>query len=44
VQGGWRPVLGAWVVGTACVGLGMRSDRSRITQDLSRFQPHFFVD
>jgi glutathionylspermidine synthase len=41
---GWRPVLGAWMVGEACVGLGMRSDRSRITQNLSRFQPHVILD
>lgn len=39
--GGFRPVLGAWIVGQACVGLGMREDRGRITQDLSRFKPHY---
>ncbi|MBC7138092.1 MAG: glutathionylspermidine synthase family protein [Defluviimonas sp.] len=39
--GGFRPVLGAWIVGEACVGLGVREDRGRITQDLSRFKPHF---
>ncbi|NDR55390.1 glutathionylspermidine synthase family protein [Aliiruegeria sabulilitoris] len=38
---GFRPVVGAWVVGETCVGMGMREDRSRITQDLSRFKPHF---
>ncbi|WP_128253144.1 glutathionylspermidine synthase family protein [Falsirhodobacter deserti] len=38
---GFRPVLGAWVVGPTCVGLGIREDRARITQDLSRFKPHF---
>lgn len=38
---GFHPILGAWVVGDACVGLGMREDRSRITQNLSRFKPHF---
>ncbi|MEI4488277.1 glutathionylspermidine synthase family protein [Frigidibacter sp. MR17.14] len=38
---GFRPVLGAWVVGEACVGLGLREDRGRITQDLSRFKPHY---
>jgi glutathionylspermidine synthase len=36
-----RPVIGAWVVGEACVGMGLREDTSRITQDLSRFKPHF---
>ena len=38
---GFRPVIGAWIVGHACVGMGLREDRSRITQDLSRFKPHF---
>ncbi|WP_435165549.1 glutathionylspermidine synthase family protein [Falsirhodobacter sp. 1013] len=38
---GFRPVLGAWIVGETCVGLGIREDRARITQDLSRFKPHF---
>lgn len=43
VHDGWRPVVGAWIVGEACVGLGLREDRSRITQDLSRFKPHYIV-
>ena len=38
---GFRPVVGAWIVGQSCVGMGLREDRSRITQDLSRFKPHF---
>jgi len=38
---GFRPVLGAWIVGETCVGLGIREDKARITQDLSRFKPHF---
>lgn len=41
VMGGFRPVIGAWIVGQTCVGMGIREDRSRITQDLSRFKPHF---
>lgn len=40
---GWHPVLGAWVVGDRCVGLGIREDRSRITHNLSRFKPHFIT-
>lgn len=40
---GVRPVLGAWIVGEHCVGLGIREDRSRITQDLSRFKPHVIL-
>ena len=38
---GVRPVIGAWIVGRTCVGMGLREDRSRITQDLSRFKPHY---
>ena len=41
---GMFPVLGAWMVGDACVGLGVREDASRITQNLSRFKPHFVRD
>ncbi|WP_151719412.1 glutathionylspermidine synthase family protein [Gemmobacter serpentinus] len=40
----FRPVIGAWVVGRDCVGIGIREDRARITQDLSRFKPHFIRD
>ena len=38
---GARPVIGAWIVGERCVGMGLREDRSRITEDLSRFKPHY---
>ncbi len=41
VFGGMRPVIGAWVVGDVCVGMGVREDAGLITQDLSRFKPHF---
>ncbi len=41
IMGGMRPVIGAWMVGEVCVGMGLREDASRITQDLSRFKPHF---
>ncbi|WP_145106077.1 glutathionylspermidine synthase family protein [Cereibacter sediminicola] len=44
VHGGFRPVIGAWVVGEACCGIGVREDRGRITQDLSRFKPHYIRD
>lgn len=42
--GGFRPVIGAWIVGQSCVGMGLREDRLRITQDLSRFKPHFITE
>lgn len=38
---GFHPVLGAWIVGERCAGLGIREDRARITHNLSRFKPHF---
>ncbi|MBJ3762536.1 glutathionylspermidine synthase family protein [Maribius pontilimi] len=40
---GFRPVVGAWIIGQACAGIGIREDRSRITQDLSRFKPHYII-
>lgn len=40
---GWRPIIGAWVVGQACIGMGLREDRNLITQDLSRFKPHYII-
>jgi glutathionylspermidine synthase len=41
---GFRPVIGAWIVGQACAGIGIREDQSRITQDLSRFKPHYVAE
>ena len=41
---GFRPVIGVWIIGETCAGIGIREDRSRITQDLSRFKPHFIRD
>ncbi|MFG6080333.1 glutathionylspermidine synthase family protein [Paracoccus litorisediminis] len=40
---GRRPVIGAWITGDRCTGLGIRDDRSAITGDLSRFVPHYLV-
>ncbi|MDO5641371.1 MAG: glutathionylspermidine synthase family protein [Paracoccus sp. (in: a-proteobacteria)] len=39
--GGFYPVIGAWIVGESCVGMGIREDASRITHNLSRFKPHY---
>ena len=39
--GGFYPVLGSWIVGQHCCGLGLREDTSPITHNLSRFKPHF---
>lgn len=38
---GFHPVIGAWITGETCTGIGIREDRSRITHNLSRFKPHF---
>ena len=37
------PVLGSWIVGDTACGMGIREDRSPITQNTSRFVPHLFV-
>jgi glutathionylspermidine synthase len=37
---GWRPVLGAWVVGDESAGLGIRETAGLITDDTSSFVPH----
>jgi glutathionylspermidine synthase len=38
--GGKRPVIGAWIVGNAPAGIGVREDDSVITKNLARFVPH----
>jgi glutathionylspermidine synthase len=40
---GQHPVFGVWVVEHEAAGLGIREDTRRITGNLSRFVPHFFV-
>lgn len=40
---GNRPVIGTWIVGDKCVGMGIREDENEITQDLSRFTPHIII-
>lgn len=37
------PVFGVWVVDHEPAGLGIREDSRRITGNLSRFVPHFFL-
>ncbi len=36
-------LIGSWLVNDQPAGIGIREDRQLITQDLSRFYPHFFV-
>ena len=40
---GHHPVCGVWVVDHEPAGLGIREDTRRITGNLSRFVPHFFL-
>jgi glutathionylspermidine synthase len=37
------PVVGAWIVGEAAAGIGIREDDSPITKNSSRFVPHYFT-
>jgi len=37
-------LVGSWVIGDRASGLTIREDKSRITQDTSRFIPHFIAD
>ncbi|GAB2521866.1 glutathionylspermidine synthase family protein [Lysobacter humi (ex Lee et al. 2017)] len=41
---GHFPLLGSWVVADAPVGMGVREDATRITQNTSRFVPHAIID
>ncbi|MGH8031450.1 MAG: glutathionylspermidine synthase family protein [Luteimonas sp.] len=38
------PLVGSWVIADQPAGMGLREDRSLITQDTSRFVPHAIVD
>ncbi|MGC1246873.1 MAG: glutathionylspermidine synthase family protein [Spirulinaceae cyanobacterium] len=38
----YYPVIGSWIVGEEAAGIGIREDRSIITQDSSLFVPHLF--
>jgi glutathionylspermidine synthase len=41
--GGRYPVIGSWIVGDEPAGMGIREDDSPITQNTSRFVPHYFT-
>ncbi|MCF2856495.1 glutathionylspermidine synthase family protein [Pseudoalteromonas sp. SMS1] len=36
-------VVGSWIIGDEPAGMGLRADKSLITQDLSRFVPHIIL-
>lgn len=42
IHDGNSVVLGAWMVGPRCCGLGIREDDGPVTRDSSRFVPHLF--
>ena len=40
---GQYAVIGSWIIGNTAAGIGIREDASPITQNTSRFVPHYFV-
>jgi glutathionylspermidine synthase len=39
---GWHPVIGSWVIGDEPAGIGIRESQGLITENQSRFVPHYF--
>ena len=39
---GSYPVIGSWIIGSQPAGIGIREDRTPITNNMSRFVPHLF--
>lgn len=37
-------LIGSWLINDVPAGIGLREDKELITQDLSRFYPHIFVE
>ena len=37
-----HPVIGSWVIDGVSAGMGIRESASPVTDDTSRFVPHFF--
>ena len=36
------PIIGSWVIGGESAGIGIRESTSKITDNYSRFVPHYF--
>lgn len=36
-------LVGSWIIGDQAAGIGIREDQSLITQNTSRFVPHYFI-
>ncbi|MCM4288559.1 glutathionylspermidine synthase family protein, partial [Escherichia coli] len=43
-MGSLSMLIGSWLVNDQPAGIGIREDRALITQDMSRFYPHIFVE
>lgn len=43
VYGGRYPVIGSWVIGGEAVGIGIRENRTEVTDNLSEFVPHIIL-
>ena len=43
VFGGAHPIIGSWVIGGKSAGIGIRESDGLITNNTSRFCPHYFV-
>ncbi|NET03172.1 MAG: glutathionylspermidine synthase family protein [Symploca sp. SIO2B6] len=39
---GYYPIIGSWIIGHQAAGIGIREDKTAITQDTSLFVPHYF--
>jgi glutathionylspermidine synthase len=39
---GQYPVIGSWIIEDEAAGMGIREDSSPVTQNMSRFVPHWF--
>ena len=40
--GGKTPILGLWMIGDECRGMGIRESNGIVTDNLSQFTPHYF--
>ncbi len=39
----WHPVVGSWIIGDEPAGIGIRESVQLVTNDSSRFVPHYFT-
>lgn len=41
---GYYPIIGSWIIGNESAGIGIREDRTIVTQNSSLFVPHYFTN